>query len=210
MWRLIDTANALTLTSLVAGFAAILFAIQGLFSAALIALIIAGICDLFDGVLARSKQRGDQQRALGQRLDSLVDGCSFGLAPAVVLFAFGLNAPWQIVLLAVFVVATVLRVGYYDVVGLDEEANGKNYYQGLPCTYVALVLPLAFLLRPALGSMHEVVLTVIVIGLIVAMTASVKIVKPRGLAYVGFATLAVTVCSVLLMYPQLLSPLPGS
>ena len=94
--------------------------------------------------------------------------------------------------------------------GLKSGEDGARYYQGLPCTYVALVLPLAFLVGPIAGPAHLSILAACVAGLAVAMTASIRIVKPTGVAYLGFATLALAVCLLLAVFPQLVAAVPGS
>ena len=82
-----DLANAVTLGGLFCALLGIYFAIQGVFSAAIIALLWAIFFDWFDGPIARrTKGRPDELRALGGQLDSLVDIISSGVAPAILLF----------------------------------------------------------------------------------------------------------------------------
>jgi CDP-diacylglycerol--serine O-phosphatidyltransferase len=204
MWRMIDLTNAVTMLTLASGFAVAVCSISGAYSWALIALILAGICDLLDGMLARKLRRGESQQQIGVRLDSLVDVCVFGFAPATMLYAYGLRLPYEVLGLGFLVFATVLRVAYYDVVGLaDKEGSRSQYYSGMPCTYVALVLPLVFLAGWFVSEIVRELLLATVVVLSLAMTTRIPVLKPRGLAYVAFALLALSACALLLLYPNL-------
>jgi len=82
--RLFTVPNMLTLANLVAGALAIVFALRDhAYDVSLMLIVVAAICDFFDGFAARLL---NQQSPLGVQLDSLADDISFGLAPTVVMF----------------------------------------------------------------------------------------------------------------------------
>ena len=194
MSRFLDLANAITMLGLVLALACALLAIEGRPALGVIALVLAGLCDLFDGLVARRTRRSPETSAFGARLDSLVDVCAFGFAPAILLHSLGLTRPHELVLLALFVSAAVWRVAYFDSVGLTVDGRGGRYYVGLPTTYVALVLPIAFLagfaglLRPAA--------TAAALILPLAMVSPLPIRKPAGLAYAGLSLLALAMVAI--------------
>lgn len=197
MLRIFDAANAISLVALLAAAACCALAIRGFPAYAVIALIVAGICDLFDGLVARRLVRTEEQRLFGGRLDSLVDACAFGFAPIVFLFATGLNSPLDLALLGLFLICAVWRLAYFDTVGLESDGTTR-YYIGLPTTYVALILPLVFLSIFAGRTWFENALRAATLMLALAMVSSVRIRKPGGIAYAGFSMLAATVIAVLL------------
>jgi CDP-diacylglycerol--serine O-phosphatidyltransferase len=80
--------NALTTAALMAGFYAIVAAIGDQPVAACIAVVIAGLLDGVDGRVARLT---NTQSEFGVQYDSLSDMVSFGVAPAVIVFAWALN-----------------------------------------------------------------------------------------------------------------------
>lgn len=80
--------NALTTAALMAGFYAIVTAIGGQPVAACVAVVIAGLLDGVDGRVARLT---NTQSEFGVQYDSLSDMVSFGVAPAVLVFAWALN-----------------------------------------------------------------------------------------------------------------------
>ncbi|MGJ7555469.1 CDP-alcohol phosphatidyltransferase family protein [Variovorax sp. RB2P76] len=104
----------------------------------------AFIFDVFDGRIARWRQT---QSALGRELDSLADIISFGVAPAALGFAAGLNGGWDCAILVYFVCCGVSRLARYNVTAesLSEGANKVKYFEGTPIpTSVVLVGVLAY------------------------------------------------------------------
>jgi len=87
--------------------------------------------DILDGRVARWRQ---QHSALGRELDSLADVISFGVAPAVLAFAAGMNGGWDAVLLIYFVCCGVSRLARYNVTAeaLSEGGEKVKYFEGTP------------------------------------------------------------------------------
>lgn len=204
MLRFMNRANALTLTGAACALGAALLAMSGRVSAGLVVFAIAGLCDLFDGVLARSLTRTPAEELFGQRLDSLCDGFSFGACGALILHAGGLRHPAEIALLVAFALAALWRLAYFDTLGMEPAAAAAGLpsaeavesepatprFVGLPTTYVALGLPLA-----GLGGLHSpAALHWSFVGmgafLAVAMVSPIRIPKPGRKAYPVFLLLA--------------------
>ena len=104
----------------------------------------AFIFDVFDGRIARWRQT---HSALGRELDSLADIISFGVAPAALAFAAGLNGGWDCAVLIYFVGCGVSRLARYNVTAetLSEGADKVKYFEGTPIpTSVVLVGVLAW------------------------------------------------------------------
>lgn len=110
----------------------------------LICLMLAGLCDLFDGAVAKTRKRTLQERSFGIQIDSLCDVISFGVLPAVIAYNAGVNKGMGIFVLTFFVLAGVIRLAYYNV--LEEERlrnddHSPKCFRGLPITTVALTMP---------------------------------------------------------------------
>src|SRR4249920_2538321 len=104
----------------------------------------AFIFDVLDGRIARWRQT---HSALGRELDSLADVISFGVMPASLAFAAGLDGGWDCVLLIYFVCCGVSRLARYNVTAeaLSEGADKVKYFEGTPIpTSVVLVGVLAY------------------------------------------------------------------
>jgi CDP-diacylglycerol--serine O-phosphatidyltransferase len=106
----------------------------------------AFLFDVLDGRIARARH---EHSPLGRELDSLADVISFGMAPAALAFAAGLQGGWDAVALVYFVCCGVSRLARYNVTAeaLAGDESGKvKYFEGTPIpTSVVLVAVLAWL-----------------------------------------------------------------
>ncbi|MDB5956208.1 CDP-alcohol phosphatidyltransferase family protein [Ramlibacter sp.] len=92
----------------------------------------AFIFDVLDGRIARARH---QHSALGRELDSLSDVISFGMAPAALAFAAGLQGGWDAAALIYFVCCGVSRLARYNVTAeqMAGDDSGKvKYFEGTP------------------------------------------------------------------------------
>jgi CDP-diacylglycerol---serine O-phosphatidyltransferase len=101
-------------------------------------IFAALVFDILDGRIARWRQKSSP---LGRELDSLADVISFGVAPAVLAYAIGMQGLFDRVVLAFFVACGVSRLARYNVTADDLSAGtGKvKYFEGTP-------IPTSFLL----------------------------------------------------------------
>lgn len=110
-------------------------------------LVCSGVCDLFDGRVARLCKRNDTEKRFGIQLDSLADVISFVAFPAcMLLFVTGFCA-FGIVIACFYVFAGIMRLGWFNVTA---EESGDNY-RGLPVTFAAVVFPIFFVCLKLLG-----------------------------------------------------------
>jgi CDP-diacylglycerol--serine O-phosphatidyltransferase len=103
----------------------------------------AFLFDVLDGRVARWRH---QSSALGRELDSLADVISFGIGPAALGYAAGLQGGWDLVALIYFVCCGVSRLARYNVTAESLSAGGDKvaYFEGTPIpTSVVLVALLA-------------------------------------------------------------------
>jgi len=101
------------------------------------------VFDVLDGRIARWRH---QQSALGRELDSLADIISFGIGPATLGFAAGLQGGWDVLILIYFVCCGVSRLARYNVTAESLSAGAAKvpYFEGTPIpTSVLLVVVLA-------------------------------------------------------------------
>jgi CDP-diacylglycerol---serine O-phosphatidyltransferase len=102
-------------------------------------VLAALIFDILDGRIARWRQTSS---AMGRELDSLADVISFGVAPAVLGYACGLQGLYDRIILGFFVACGVSRLARYNVTAEElSEGTGKvSYFEGTPIpTSFALV-----------------------------------------------------------------------
>lgn len=113
--------------------------------AGMVLIPIAFVLDALDGRVARWRQRAS---VLGRELDSLADVISFGVAPAALAYACGMNGGWDWLVLSYFVGCGVSRLARYNVTAEDLTGGGAKvkYFEGTPIpTSLLLVAVLAFL-----------------------------------------------------------------
>jgi len=102
---------------------------------------LAFVFDVFDGKVARWRH---QHSPLGRELDSLADVISFGVGPAALGFAAGLQGGWDIVVLCYFVCCGVSRLARFNVTAEDLCAGGDKvaYFEGTPIPTSVLITAL--------------------------------------------------------------------
>ena len=106
------------------------------------ALVLAAlIFDVLDGRIARWRRTSS---TLGRELDSLADVISFGVAPAVIGYAIGMQGAGDRIVLAYFVACGVSRLARYNVTA-DELSAGTGkvkYFEGTPIPTSILIVGL--------------------------------------------------------------------
>lgn len=118
----------LTLGNIFLGFFAVVKAIDGRFAVAATCLVMAAVLDKFDGLVAR-KTGTDSD--FGKELDSLADVVSFGMAPALLAFTWGLHQVPKLgwATCFVYLMCGTLRLARYNV---QSSASDKRWFAGLP------------------------------------------------------------------------------
>lgn len=111
---------------------------------ALLLLIISGLCDAFDGKVARSCKRTEQEKQFGVELDSLADLIAFIMLPIIIFYSLGLHSIINIIIFILFALGGVIRLAYFNTIA-DQNAPVK-YYSGLPVTSTAIIFPVFYLL----------------------------------------------------------------
>ena len=102
-------------------------------------LVAALIFDVLDGRIARWRQKTS---AIGRELDSLADIISFGVAPAVMGYALGMNGLFDRIVLAYFVACGVSRLARYNVTAEELSAGSDKvkYFEGTPIPTSLLIV----------------------------------------------------------------------
>ena len=176
--------------------AGMFLAVRGMVNYAFICLVLCGICDLFDGMVARKFKRSEDEKAFGIELDSLVDVLSFIALPVTIFVSIGFNSPLHLIIYILYSIAGIARLGYFNVVTADGDCPVK-YYSGLPITYAALVFSLMYLTVNIFRSdVFMIVYTLSMVAVTVLEVLKIKITKPKGLAYLFFGILAIAVIAL--------------
>ena len=110
---------------------------------ALVCLMVAGLCDMFDGKIASTMKRTRQEMLFGIQIDSLSDLICFGVLPALIVYTSG-NSAIRFLPAALYVLCALIRLAWFNVDEEDRqshETGSRNVYYGLPVTMSALIFP---------------------------------------------------------------------
>lgn len=179
---------------------------------AIFALLFCGLCDMFDGKVARSKEnRTEEEKQFGIQIDSLCDLVCFGVLPAAIcLEIWGENVhktryTWVLVtaICALYVLAGLIRLAYFNV---TEETRQKKTdavrakYQGLPITSAALIMPVVYILRYFISdAAFQIVYTGALLVVAVLFVTPFSIKKPKLGAMLVMLAAGLLIALVLLL-----------
>lgn len=160
----------LTYISLISSVLGITEAFHEDYKTAILCLAISGICDAFDGRVARRKKnRTEDEKDFGIQLDSLVDVICFGVFPALICYLLGVRGWLGLVILCFYCICAVIRLAFFNVLeGNRQKKEGgcNKTYRGLPVTTVAFILPVVFCLQFVLPGLAFLILLHVVMALI--------------------------------------------
>ena len=157
---------------------------------AMSALIMAGICDLFDGTVARRCKRTEEEKNFGIQLDSLVDVVSFIVFPISIFISIGFNTWFHLLIMFIFAICGIARLAYFNI-SIEDNSSPVKYYTGLPVTFSAMIFPIFYLLIFIIPNIFYIVYTIIILLVAILNILSIKIKKPKGIAYIIFSLLAI-------------------
>ena len=179
-----DYTVIMTYISVVSSMIGIFCAVTDHISAAVCCLAFSGLCDMFDGKIARTKKnRTEDEKRFGIQIDSLCDVVCFGVFPIVLCYELGMTHFYSIPILIFYGLAGVIRLGYFNVMEekrQNETSELRHYYQGLPITSMAIILPFLYLLRRGCGKNFLLVIHVAVLVVGVLFISDFKVKKPQN------------------------------
>ena len=189
-----DYTVILTYLSLMSGATGIFVSLQGYGHPyiGVFFLLLSGLCDAFDGKVARTKKnRTKLQKEFGVQIDSLADLVSFGVLPPSIGMAMlrvserfsalqfinelTKKVSWYSIVLSiiavVYVLAALIRLAYFNATEEEREQEAKStgnvHYTGLPVTASALIFPFVvlvhFITRFDFSILYFIVLLVVAI-----------------------------------------------
>lgn len=166
--------NMITTLSMFLGFLSMVWAVQGRFEEAGMAILVSALMDGLDGKVARLTNTASE---FGVQYDSLADLVAFGLAPAMLLWQWQLQAFGRLGVAAAFIYAAcgALRLARFNV---STAAVGKRFFIGLPipaggCTVVTFVF-FASLFLDFLASVTPYFALLLSVGVGVLMVSRVR------------------------------------
>ncbi len=173
-----NIANLITLTGLISSVASCMLALSGRLQIAILLFMIAGLCDAFDGMVARRKKdRTEGEKVFGVQIDTVSDMVSFGVNPAMILYAMGKFRIFPLfdslvskgavaAILIFYVVCGGIRLAYFNTLEITktkEQENMPKTYVGMPIPFSAILFPLLFVLAEILPIPRGISATVLLV-----------------------------------------------
>lgn len=156
--------------SLISSVFGITQAIHGDYKQAIFCLAFSGICDAFDGRVARTKKnRTEDEKNFGIQLDSLCDVICFGAFPALICYLLGVRGVLGLFLIFFYCTCAVIRLAFFNVLEANRqktEGGSNKEYRGLPVTSIAFILPLTFWVQFIVPEFWFLVLLHLVLGVV--------------------------------------------
>jgi CDP-diacylglycerol--serine O-phosphatidyltransferase len=186
--------TSLTILNLFFGFRAIIFATRGIeamtlnrtdsavdcFQTACVSLLIAAVFDTFDGLIARQLNATSE---FGKEYDSLADVVTFGAAPAVLVYAWGLHVFEKLGggIAFLFLAAVSLRLARFNV---QTGKTDYRYFVGLPSPAGALTLAsmIFYAPVPVTDRRFAIIVMLLTIATAFAMVSPVRYRSQKGLS----------------------------
>lgn len=177
------------------GFLGLQYIILGQLKQALLCLMAAGFCDMFDGKIASTRKRTRQEKRFGIQIDSLSDLVCFGVLPAQIGFHCAQQKTAGLLISIAYLLCALIRLAWFNVDEEERQTHSKEpreYYLGLPVTASALILPLFIgcggLLYMPFSEASHLLLLLISIGFLTPF----QLRKPRGTGILVLMILGLT------------------
>jgi len=172
--------------SVILSYVGLMFSLLGMFLCirgydvkyALVCFGFAGVCDMFDGTVARRCKRTKEEKAFGIELDSLIDVASFAVFPIIICMSMGLNTKYHLPIYALYLIFAVARLAYFNI-ALADENKAIKYYEGLPVTMSSFFLPIVYLLSYVVDkNIFNIIYSVQMLIIAILFILKIKIPKP--------------------------------
>ncbi|MBE6807750.1 MAG: phosphatidylserine synthase [Ruminococcaceae bacterium] len=188
-------------------------------------LLFCGLCDAFDGFVARTKKnRSELGKKFGIQIDSLCDLVAFGVLPACIGMSLIRTSPTLIdwvgdskdnlllkvvifslfAILALYVLAALIRLAYFNVTEEERqrtEGGTRKDYTGLPVTSAALIFPIIMLFKYVGGEAHDLSFIYFPVALITGFLflSKIRIPKPHLRGILILVGIGLVECIVMLV-----------
>ncbi|NLK76868.1 MAG: CDP-diacylglycerol--serine O-phosphatidyltransferase [Clostridiales bacterium] len=197
----------LTYISLLSSVFGMTQAIHGRFKTAIFCLALSGLCDMFDGKIARAmKNRTEDEKSFGIQIDSLCDMVCFGVFPAMICYLLGVRGIIGMIVIAIYCVNSVIRLAFFNVMEAKNalvSEDGQKFYKGLPITSMAIVLPLVFMVQffiPDWAFRICLYLALLIVGVLFVVDFKLK--KPKNSTLAILVVIVAATLVVMIMFSK--------
>ena len=105
--------------------------------------LFSGLCDMFDGRIARGAgSRGRKQKLFGIQIDTVCDMVSFGITPVVIAYCLGFKEIYSCAVYVLYACCAAIRLAYFNTQAVEETPDlNMKAFTGVPVPFSCLILP---------------------------------------------------------------------
>lgn len=183
----------LTYLGFLSGITGIICAFNGNIFFAILCLMFSGLCDMFDGKVARTKEkRTKDERIFGGQIDSLSDLVCFGVLPSLIGYNVGIKSIYFMPILLFFPLAALIRLAWFNTLEINRNSSKPvKFYTGLPVTASALVFPFVYIFKRFIPDYFAIVYASLLIIVGILFITKMKVKKPDTKTMILFILLGV-------------------
>lgn len=171
--------------------------------AAIFCLMLSGVCDMLDGVVAARRPRKEEEKLFGIQIDSLCDLVAFGVLPAVICLDLAGNTRLARVAAILLILASVIRLGFFNVQEtMRNREEKRKVYLGLPVTLVSLLLPFFLLLNLLFHFRQSLFLPICLLVFAACEVSRIPIRKPYGVGKLLMILFGIAVFTCLILFSK--------
>ena len=164
----------------------------------LVFLMLAGICDMFDGKVASMCKRTTEEKEFGIQIDSLADTVNFVVLPVVIMLSLGMTSIIDVIAYTLLLICGISTLGYFNVnAKLDSPVK---FYNGLPVTSTAIIYPVLGLFHGHIPEdAFSLIYLVATFLTAILFVTKIRIPKFKGVAYIIIPILAIVLGILLIL-----------
>ncbi len=194
-----NRAFAVTSLGVISAIIGMFLTMKGELNYAILCLALSGICDMFDGKIARKHNKTDEDSKYGIQIDSLADIFAFGVFPVVILLSLGLNEWYHFVIYSMYILGGISRLAYFNI--MAEKLGPVKVFTGLPITSAAIIFPFVWLVNFIFeASWLNVAFPVVMALMSVLFISNVKVIKKPGKNLNLFFTVAAIAFAIWMLF----------
>lgn len=188
-----DYTVILTYLGFLSGVFGMIMACTNHLFASIICLMFSGLCDMFDGKVARTKKkRTEEEKQFGIQLDSLSDLVCFGVLPSIIGFQLGIDKCYLIPIIIFYPLAALIRLAYFNMLEITRNSDSPiKEYIGLPVTSAALIFPFIYIFRKFLGKYFVFIYGAFLFLIGILFISKIKVKKPKTKTMILFIIMGV-------------------
>lgn len=172
-----NKANVLSLISTLSAILGIILSLNNMLNFPIMLLMVSFICNAFDGYYKSDDNLTKLSNHYHLEFNSFSSLLSFTIFPAVILFK-SVNLWYKDLIIPLYIISSVIRLSYFNA-NIISNKESNNYYNGMPITVSAIILPLIYMVNFINKDTYSYLAIIFFIILSILQILNIKIKKPN-------------------------------